>query len=78
MPNVANEDWLVRLRKHLSRKKAKPPEPKVQKPVELELPIAKESCPFPAGSFEKIETMRLRAERGEQVFHPCDNSDILC
>ena len=45
-------------------KKPKPPEP--------DLPLASASCPHPAGSIEKIEVMRQRAERGESIFHPLD------
>jgi hypothetical protein len=47
------------------------------KPPEPDLPLASSSCPHPAGSFEKIEVMRRRVERGEQVFHPNDNREIL-
>jgi hypothetical protein len=77
MPVVANEDWLVRLRKHLGVVKKEggsiePPRRK-PKPIEPDLPLAKLSTPHPAGSLEKIEVMRLRAERGEAIFHPHDN-----
>jgi hypothetical protein len=51
--------------------------PKVQKLPEPDLPLASSSCPHPAGSIEKIEVMRRRVERGEQVFHPNDNREIL-
>jgi hypothetical protein len=73
------EDWLVRLRKHLGivPKPVQKIVPVIRtKPVEADLPLAKESCSFSAGSLEKIEVMRLRAERGEQVFHPLDNRDL--
>jgi hypothetical protein len=66
------EPWIVRLREHLSRKKAKPPEPKVQKPIELELPMPSVSTSSVAGSWERIEVYRQRVERGEQLFHPLD------
>jgi hypothetical protein len=45
-------------------KKPKLPEP--------DLPLAASSTPHPAGSIEKIEVMRQRAERGEAIFHPLD------
>ena len=71
------DDWIVRLREHLSRKKAKPPEPKVQKPIEVDLPLASSSTGSIAGSVEKIEVMRQRAANGQAIFHPGDNRDIL-
>ena len=81
MPGVTDDDWLVRLRKHLGIKfqkveKIPPSEPVKPKP-ELDLPLASASCPHPAGSVEKIEVMRRRAERGQAIFHPGDNRDIL-
>ena len=66
------EPWLVRLRQHLSRKKVKPPEPKVQKPIEVDLPLATSSTGSIAGSWERIEVYRQRVEDGEQLFHPHD------
>ena len=81
MPGVTDDDWLVRLRKHLGivpKVMEKIPQPIIKtKPVELELPMAPSSCSFPAGSIEKIEVMRARAAAGESLFHPHDNRDIL-
>jgi hypothetical protein len=69
------EDWILRLRSKLATTVCVPP--KRVKPVEQDLPLASSSCPHPAGSFEKIEWMRQRAERGQSIFHPHDNRDIL-
>lgn len=79
MLNV-DEAWIVRLRKHLGivPKPVQKIEPVIRtKPVEADVPLAKESCSFPAGSIEKIEVMRQRAERGEAIFHPLDNKTVL-
>ena len=81
MPSVA-DDWIARLREHLSRKKAKPVVEKIPqlvkpKPPIPDLPMASASCPHPAGSVEKIECMRRRAANGQAIFHPQDNRDIL-
>ena len=83
MPSVANDDWLAGLRKHLGIKtvegsQVETPDllPKPKPPIP-DLPLASASCPFPAGSFEKIEVMRRRAASGESIFHPHDNRDIL-
>jgi len=71
------EDWAVRLREMLSRKKSSggpivvPP-----KPFEQDLPLAVSSTPHPAGSVEKIAVMRQRAENGQSIFHPHDNREI--
>jgi hypothetical protein len=83
MPVVANEDWIVRLRAKLGIVPKKPVMEKIPqldrtKPLQPDLPLAKLSTPHPAGSLEKIEVMRLRVERGEQIFHPNDNRDVLC
>jgi hypothetical protein len=81
LPSV-DQDWLIRLRKHLGIKTvggsqvATPVLPK-PKPVEADLPLAKESTPHPAGSIEKIAVMRQRAANGEAIFHPHDNREIL-
>ena len=40
-----------------------------------DLPLAAMPTGHRCGSREKIEIMRLRAERGEQVFHPNDATD---
>lgn len=69
------EDWILRLRSKLATTVCVPP--KRVKPVEQDLPMATSSCPHPAGSIEKIEVMRARAERGQAIFHPGDNRDIL-
>jgi hypothetical protein len=76
------EDWLVRLRKHLGIVPNKPVMEKIPqldrtRPLEPDLPLAKLSTPHPAGSLAKIECMRLRAERGESIFHPLDNKTVL-
>jgi hypothetical protein len=47
------------------------------KSAEPDLPLAQESCDFPAGSQEKIECMRLRVEQGFSIFHPQDNRRVL-
>ena len=78
---VVTEDWIARLRVKLGIVAKVGPEisgstPKPKR-AEPDLPLASSSCPFPAGSIEKIEVMRQRAERGEQIFHPNDNRDIL-
>lgn len=72
-----DEPWLVRLREHLSKKKAKPPEPKIQKPIELELPMPSASTSSIAGSAERLAVYRQRAERGEQLFHEQDCKTLL-
>ena len=80
MPGVTDDDWLVRLRKHLGivpKSMAKLPPIIKTKPPIPDLPLAAVSCPHPAGSFEKIEVMRARAAAGEAIFHPHDNTDIL-
>jgi hypothetical protein len=72
------EPWIVRLREMLSRKKASSANTMVApKPVEKDLPLPALSTGHPAGSDGKIEVMRQRAERGESLFHPNDNRDIL-
>jgi hypothetical protein len=75
VPSV-DELWIVRLREHLSRKK---PVSKVTssivlpvKPLEPDLPLASSSTGSIAGSWERIEVYRSRAERGEALFHPND------
>ena len=73
---MKDQDWLIRLRKHLGIKvegvktSATPvlPKPKLPEP---DLPLAS-STPHPAGSLEKIEVMRQRAANGESIFHPLD------
>ncbi len=75
MPDVT-DDWIVRLREMLSRKKTKPVVPKVAKPIEMDLPIASSSTPTVAGSWERIEVYRQRAANGESIFHPLDNKLI--
>lgn len=40
-----------------------------------DLPLPAMPTGYQCGSREKIEIMRLRAERGEQVFHPNDATD---
>ena len=40
-----------------------------------DLPLAAMPTGYQCGSREKIEIMRLRAELGEQVFHPNDAAD---
>jgi hypothetical protein len=79
VPGVT-DDWIVRLRVKLGIVAKVGPEisgstPKPKR-AEPDLPLATSSCPHPAGSFEKIEWMRQRAERGEAIFHPNDNRDI--
>jgi hypothetical protein len=69
-------DWDL-IRKRLGIVAEKPvvekiPEVGKPKPPEPDLPLASSSCPHPAGSIEKIEVMRARVERGEQIFHPLD------
>ena len=82
MPGVTDDDWLVRLRKHLGIKTvggsqvATPVVPKPKPPIP-DLPLPKLSCGHPAGSVEKIECMRQRATNGQAIFHPQDNRDIL-
>ena len=79
MPSV-DEDWIVRLRKHLGivpKVGEKIPQAVKPKPPIPDLPLASASCPHPAGSIEKIEVMRQRAEAGQAIFHPNDNTDIL-
>ena len=76
MPGVTDDDWLVRLRKHLGIKfqkveKIPPSEPVKPKPIP-DPPLAASSTGSVAGSFERIEVYRQRAERGEQLFHPHD------
>ena len=71
------EDWIVRLRSKLATTVCVPPPPKRVKPVEQDLPLPKLSTGHPAGSDGKIEVMRQRAERGQAIFHPNDNRDIL-
>ena len=74
------EDWILRLRKHLGivpKSVEKIPQAVKPKPLQPDLPLASTSCPHPAGSVEKIEVMRQRAERGQSIFHPHDNRDIL-
>ena len=71
------EDWILRLRSKLATTVCVPPPPKRVKPVEQDLPLPKLSTGHPAGSIEKIECMRQRAEAGQAIFHPNDNRDIL-
>ena len=40
--------------------------------VDVELPLPTEPTAFWCGSRQKIEVMRLKAERGESLFHPLD------
>ena len=78
MPDLMLEPWIVRLREMLSRKKTSGADiVSAPKPLQPDLPLASTSCPHPAGSVEKIEVMRQRAERGQSIFHPHDNRDIL-
>jgi hypothetical protein len=77
---VKDQDWLVRLRTHLGivpKSMEKIPSIPKPKPLQPDLPLAKLSCPFPAGSIEKIAVMRARAEAGRSLFHPGDNRDVL-
>ena len=82
MPGVTDDDWLVRLRKHLGIKTvggsqvATPVVPKPKPPIP-DLPLATSSTGSVAGSWERIEVYRQRAANGESVFHPQDNTDIL-
>jgi hypothetical protein len=66
------EDWIVRLREMFQKVEKMPPSEPKPKPLQPDLPLAKLSCPFPAGSIEKIAVMRARAECGEAIFHPLD------
>jgi hypothetical protein len=77
VPNIANDDWLVRLRKHLGIvPKIKPERAdtmSVRRPtIEADLPLATSSTSSVAGSWERIEVYRRRVERGEQLFHEQD------
>ncbi len=76
MPDVT-EDWIVRLRMKLGIAKVNPEISGYKpKPPEPDLPLAKLSTGTIAGSMERIAVYRLRAERGEAIFHPLDNRDI--
>ncbi len=74
---MKDQDWLVRLRKHLGIKTvggsqvATPVLPK-PKPPEPDLPLAASSTGTIAGSAERLAVYRQRAERGESIFHPLD------
>jgi hypothetical protein len=74
-------DWdLIRERLGMVVEKSvveKIPQPIKPKPLEPDLPLAATSTPHPAGSIEKIETMRARAENDQAIFHPNDNREIL-
>ena len=76
MPSVA-EDWIVRLRVKLGIvPKTKPERGNTMLPrlptIEPDLPLASSSTGSVAGSWERIEVYRQRAERGEQIFHEQD------
>ncbi len=77
MPDVT-DDWIVRLREMLSRKKSVPQisAKPLRKPLDPDLPLAATSTPHPAGSVEKIAVMRARAANGRSIFHPNDNREI--
>lgn len=81
MPSVANDDWIVRLRKHLGivpkSVVQKIEQPIRTKPIEMELPLASSSTSSIAGSAERIAVYRQRAEDGEQLFHPHDCKTLL-
>lgn len=42
-----------------------------------DLPLPTTPTGYQCGSREKIDIMRLRAEAGEQVFHPLDAIDLV-
>ena len=75
MPNIANDDWLVRLRKHLGivpKSVAKLPPIIKPKLLEPDLPLAASSTGSIAGSAERIAVYRQRVEDGEQIFNELD------
>jgi hypothetical protein len=76
VPGVTDDDWLVRLRKHLGIKfqkveKIPPSEPVKPKPIP-DPPLASSSTGSVAGSWERIEVYRQRVDRGEQIFNELD------
>ena len=75
MPGVT-DDWAIRLREILSRKKSCADIVSAPKPLQPDPPLASSSTGAIAGSIEKIEVMRQRAANGESVFHPHDNTDV--
>jgi len=34
-------------------------------------------CPYPAGSIERVEAMRVRVELGQSIWHPGDSTKIV-
>ena len=44
----------------------------------VNLKPATQPCKYPAGSLERLETYRMRFERGEVIFHPRDNWEVQC
>jgi hypothetical protein len=73
---MKESDWIqLRARLGISPSWEPPVVPKT-KPPEPDPPLAASSTGAIAGSLEKIEVMRQRAERGEAIFHPLDNKTI--
>ena len=80
MPVVNHEEWLTRLRSKLGivpKSVAKLPPIIKPKLLEPDLPLAASSTGSVAGSWERIEVYRSRAERGEALFHEQDCKTLL-